>query len=110
MQMNLQVLTMKTLPKFFDQAKEIIMEGHHTSYYLFYQILLRRLWKNMNMEVHLNHLPHILSQSFLLYSLILRGNITSHSLNPPPLLFGDAIAVIEPKDKTFLPDPNNIGV
>ena len=29
--------------------------------------ILRRLWQNLNQEVHLRHLPNILSQSFCLY-------------------------------------------
>ena len=31
-------------------------------------------------------------------------------MNPPPLLFDEAFAAIEPKDRKFLPDPDNIGV
>ena len=38
------------------------------------------------------------------------SSITSHSPNPPPLVFGEALATIEPKDRAFLPDTYNIGV
>ena len=37
-------------------------------------------------------------------------NITSHSPNTPPLIIGKALADRETKDRTFLPDPDNIGV
>ena len=35
------------------------MGGHQPYHYLFYKILLRRLWKNMNQKDHLRHIPHI---------------------------------------------------
>ena len=86
------------------------MEGNQTSNYLFDQILLRRLLKNVNQEVHLRHFPHLISQFFDFLSLGCRGNITSHSPNPPLRLFSNALSAIEPKDRTFLLDTDYIGV
>ena len=54
-------------PQVFQSSQQTLtMEGHHPSHDLFHQILLHRLWKNLNQEVHLCHLPHLLSQSFCL--------------------------------------------
>ena len=54
-------------PQVFQPTQQTLtMEEHHPSHYLFYQILPRRLWQNLNQEVHLRHLPHLLSQSFRL--------------------------------------------
>ena len=51
--------------KVFQPSQQTLTtEGHHPSHDIFYQILSRRLWKNLNQEVHLRHLPHLLSQSF----------------------------------------------
>ena len=36
--------------------------------------------------------------------------MTEYAENPPPLIFGDAIAAKEPNNTMFLPDPDNIGV
>ena len=57
----------KNSPQVFQSSQQTFtMELHHPSHYLFYQILSWRLWKNMNQEVCLRHLPHLLSQSFRL--------------------------------------------
>ena len=48
-------------PKVFQPSQQnLTMEGHHTYHYLFYQILSRWIWNNLNQEVHLRHLSHIL--------------------------------------------------
>ena len=55
-------------PQVFQSSRQTLtMEGHYTSHDIFYQTLSRRLWKNMNKEVHLRHLPHCLSNYFGLY-------------------------------------------
>ena len=64
---------------FQSRQKTLTMEGHQTYHYLFYQILSRRRRRNMNQEIHLHHIPHLLSQYFRLYwTFILWGNITNH--------------------------------
>ena len=46
-------------PKVFQSSQQnLTMEGHHTYHYLFHQILSRRIWNNLNQEVHLRHLTH----------------------------------------------------
>ena len=55
-------------PQVFQSSQQTLaMEGYHPSHYLFYQILSWRLWKNMIKEVHLGHLPHLLSHYLRLY-------------------------------------------
>ena len=49
---------------FQSRQKTLTTEGHKPPHYIFYQILLKRLRQNLNQEVHLHHLPHLLSQSF----------------------------------------------
>ena len=57
-------------PQVFQYIEQnFIMEGHHPSHYLLHKILLRWLWKNLNQEVHLLHLPHILSLFFSCFAL-----------------------------------------
>ena len=63
---------------FQSRQQNLTMEGHQTPHDIFYQILSRRLWKNLNQEVHIHHLTHFLSQYFYCIDLRLRGNITSH--------------------------------
>ena len=39
------------------------------------------------------------------------GSLTvSDSPNPPPLIFGEALTVREPKDGAFLTDPDNVSI
>ena len=95
---------------FQSSQQNLTIEGCHPSHHLFYEILSWRLWKNINGEVHIRRLPPLLSKYFRCLALILRNNITSQLPNPPPLLFGEALVAIEPKDRTFLLDPDNIGV
>ena len=46
--------------------KTLTMEVHQPFHFIFHQIISRRIWKNINKEVHLRHLPHFLLQYFLL--------------------------------------------
>ena len=49
-------------PQVFQSSQQnLTTEGHHPSHYIFYQILLRRIWKIPNQEVHIRHLPHLIS-------------------------------------------------
>ena len=43
------------------------MEGQQPSHYIFYQIILRQIWINLSQEVHIRHLPNLLSQSLCLF-------------------------------------------
>ena len=58
-------------PQVFQSSKQtLIMEGYHPPHYLFYQTLLRQIWKNMNQEVCLHPLPYLISQYFRLSCLV----------------------------------------
>ena len=52
-------------PQVFQLSQQnFTMNGHQTDHYLFYQTISLRLWQYMNQEVHLCHLPYLLSQYF----------------------------------------------
>ena len=51
----------KNPPQVFELSQQtLVMERHQTFHYLFNQILSQRLWKNLNQEVHIRHLPPLL--------------------------------------------------
>ena len=55
-------------PQLFQSNHQTLtMEVNQPSHYLFHKIISRWLWKNLNREVHLCRLPHLLSQSFCLF-------------------------------------------
>ena len=55
-------------PKVFQSSKKTLtMEGHQPSYDIFYKILSRRLWKNLNQEVNILNITQPLSHYSCLY-------------------------------------------
>ena len=58
---------LKPSPSVSIMSTKFMTEGHHPLFYTFYKIPSRWLWENLNQEVRLRHLPHLLSQFFCLY-------------------------------------------
>ena len=111
LQMKRQLLTMKTLPKCFNLVnklwrwKDTILDIVY--FVKYYHGIFGKIWIRNYIYIIFQIFYH---SFFACLAFRWRVNITSHSPNPPPLLFGEALVAREPKDRTFFTDPDNIGV
>ena len=101
----------KTLPKCFNQVNKLLkMEVYQP----FHGIFIKHSHGAFG-KIRIRKFIYVIFHTFY-HSLfaclahILNGNITSHSLNQPTLIFGEALSSRETNDRMFLANKYQIGV